>query len=357
MSLPVFVFDPTEKDSLSKVRGVGRYLQIFRENFPDWTFTGNFEEIPKDSVFINPFFNFLQPQNPQRVSNFQVAVIHDLIPLKYPRHFPAGIRGTLMVRANKKHLKNYDLFVTDSNASKNDIVEKLLVDERKVKVAYPTLLKIFSKSKFPKYETPNTEYCIYVGDATWNKNLVNIAKAIKQADVTCVFVGRAFQEAKTSVFYDLRGAQRSEHAHGVKKGMSSIHPWQKELYEFLELSHGDPRFIFPGFVSDEDLISLYRNAVANILVSRDEGFGFSYVEAASQKIPSVLSDIPVLKEISDDAALFCDPENPKDIAEKISRMFSDKDIRNTLAQESKERSSFFSPARFKDGIYSAIRDF
>ena len=36
-------------------------------------------------------------------------------------------------------------------------------------------------------------YVLYVGDATWNKNLVNIARAIKLADVHCVFVGKVFQ--------------------------------------------------------------------------------------------------------------------------------------------------------------------
>jgi hypothetical protein len=35
----VFVFDPTASDKLSAVRGIGRYLQILKENFADWKFT------------------------------------------------------------------------------------------------------------------------------------------------------------------------------------------------------------------------------------------------------------------------------------------------------------------------------
>src|SRR3990170_8768288 len=100
--MKVTVFDPTIQDDKSKVRGIGRYLQILRENFKDeFTFTsnigfwklgfGNWDLEIGNSVFINPFFNLLQPPLTMlRMAKKQVAVIHDLIPLKYPTHFPVG---------------------------------------------------------------------------------------------------------------------------------------------------------------------------------------------------------------------------------------------------------------------------
>ena len=62
MDKKVFVYDPTASDTQSAVRGIGRYLQILKENFPDWTFSSSLTPNPSSltPIFINPFFNFLQ---------------------------------------------------------------------------------------------------------------------------------------------------------------------------------------------------------------------------------------------------------------------------------------------------------
>ncbi|HEX7542767.1 MAG TPA: hypothetical protein VF385_01660, partial [Patescibacteria group bacterium] len=104
----VYVYDPTLKDEKSAVRGVGRYLQILKENFPEWTFINNetIKQFNNETIFINPFFNFLQPPlTLKRIAKKQIAIIHDLIPLKYPSHFPSGIKGSIYILLNKFALK------------------------------------------------------------------------------------------------------------------------------------------------------------------------------------------------------------------------------------------------------------
>ncbi len=340
----VFVYDPTASDKLSSVRGIGRYLQILKENFPEWTYVNKetMKQLNNDCVFINPFFNFLQtPLTFQRIAKKQIAVIHDLIPLKYPSHFPAGIKGSIYILLNKLALKNYDLMITDSEASKRDIVKILKIKDQKVKIIYPCLPKVFS-IKYPvssmmkntKYKILDTKYCLYVGDATWNKNLVNLARAIKIANVTCMFVGKIFGEARQAPSLD--------------------HPWQKEFKDFINETKDDKRFIFAGFVPDSELIKLYKQSSLNILPSHDEGFGFSYLEAAQFSCPSVMSDIPVLKEISEENALFADPENPQDLADKIGEICFNKDLRNKIGAKAKKRAEFFSANKFKKEILSVI---
>ena len=102
----------------------------------------------------------------KRVAKKQIAVIHDLIPLKYPGHFPAGIRGSINVFLNNLALKNYDLIVTDSAASKKDIVQILKIDESRVKVIYPTLPEVFIESKLKtqnlKLKSPKTYYFEFI---------------------------------------------------------------------------------------------------------------------------------------------------------------------------------------------------
>lgn len=365
----VFVYDPTVKDKHSSVRGIGRYLQILKENFPEWTYANNetMKQLSNDYVFINPFFNFLQPPiTLKRIARKQIAIIHDLIPLKYPSHFPDGIKGSIYILLNKLSLRNYDLIITDSEASKRDIINVLKIKSEKLRVVYPCLPKVFS-IKYPvssmmkntKYEILNTRYCLYVGDATWNKNLVNLARAIKIANVTCVFVGKVFEpfseKAKVSNFFHFRGRGPAVIKNFDNEPFKFNHPWQKELKEFFELTKDDKRFIFAGFVPDSELIKLYQQSSFNILPSRDEGFGFSYLEAAQFSCPSVLSDIPVLKEISGNNGLFFSSENPHELAEKVGEIYFNKNLRNELGKKAFQRSKFFSSKKFSDGFLSAVK--
>src|SRR4051812_43930889 len=99
----VYIYDPTASDNLSKVRGIGRYVQTLKENFGNvFEFTSDLSSIPDHAIFVNPFFSFLKPPlKMRRVSRKQVAVIHDIIPLKYPKHYPVGIKGGVYKRLNR----------------------------------------------------------------------------------------------------------------------------------------------------------------------------------------------------------------------------------------------------------------
>ena len=394
----VVVFDPTVNDPQSKVRGVGRYLQILRENFPYWIFTNSIDNWSlkiDHSVFINPFFNLLSPPLfIKRRFKKQIAVIHDLIPLKYPKHFPIGLKGSLNVFLNKIALRGYDVIVTDSKQSKKDIITILKIKPERVKVIYPCLPKLFTnqsqkskvknqsaswRTKFKSNETTfnfsllTSNFLLYVGDATWNKNLVNIAKAIKLQQLPCVFVGKVFKIIKSKILNSKSQTNTKFQKQNTKENglqhlnlrnsdlfrvsnfgfRTSHNVWQKELYEFVNIAQNDKRFVFPGFISDEELIQLYQNAVCNILVSRDEGFGFSYLEASSQKCPSLLSNTPILREISQNNALFSDPENPQNIVDQIE-LLNNNETASRLSEKTSQRSRFFSRKNFIDEFNSII---
>jgi glycosyltransferase involved in cell wall biosynthesis len=337
MQEPVFIFDPTLRDRQSKVRGIGRYMQLLRENFEDsFTFTGSLSEVSKtkSSLFINPFFNLLSPPlSFMRIAKRQIAVIHDVIPLKYPNHFPVGLRGNINRLLNMLHVHQYDRIITDSQASKQDICTLLQIPEEGVKVVYPSITsQIHAQNNVKALPNIPPAYFLYVGDATWNKNLINLALAIKKADVACVFAGNVFTTAKDNL----------------------ANAWQRELKEFFRLANGDARFVFSGYVSDDALTGLYKGAIANLLVSRDEGFGFSYGEAALNKCPSILADIPVLREVAQDTALFVPPEDPEQIA-KLLQSFPHTPSRTTLGTKAQTRTvNLFNAERFKMQFLDAI---
>lgn len=346
MQLPVYIYDPTATDDASKVRGIGRYMEILRDYLPeDVTFVNSLDKVPKDALFIHPFYNFLQPpQTYKRIATKQITVVHDLIPHKYPHQFPYGLKGLLNIITNVFLLRNYSGIITDSFHSASDIHEMVKFPDKGISVAYPCISKNFQKL-LKAYDT-NTKspmkkpYFIYVGDATWNKNLVNIAKAVKLADVECVFIGKHFIRSKMLHSFDKKPEN----------------PWLNELYAFYREIKDDSRFHLAGFISDESLINYYHHAEANLLISRDEGFGFSYLEAGVCNTPSVLADTRISHELAADSALFSDPEDPEEIA-KCIKEYLDSDSRANKITLMKKKLQDLSPTQFAATMKRIIDDY
>ncbi len=85
-----------------------------------------------------------------------------------------------------------------------------------------------------------------------------------------------------------------------------------------------------GYVTDGQLRALYEKAACLVYPSFYEGFGFPPVEAMACGCPIVVSDIAPLKEICKDAALYCDPFSPEDVAQKIRQLLSNDDLGQLL---------------------------
>lgn len=82
--------------------------------------------------------------------------------------------------------------------------------------------------------------------------------------------------------------------------------------------------------SSDDLIALYRNALCLLFPTFYEGFGLPALEAMAHGCPVVTSDIPVMREVCGDAALYCNPNDATDIAEKIGMLAENSEAREQL---------------------------
>ncbi len=99
---------------------------------------------------------------------------------------------------------------------------------------------------------------------------------------------------------------------------------------------------------DEETINKVYNA-CDILIhpALEEGFGYAELEGFAVGLPTVVSDIPVMREICEEASVFCDPNSPIDFARGVKEA---KDQQDLLISRGLRRASFFSFDQFKRRI-------
>jgi glycosyltransferase involved in cell wall biosynthesis len=144
-------------------------------------------------------------------------------------------------------------------------------------------------------------YLLYVGNIGENKNLPMLIRAFDAADppVQLLLVGRpreGFEAVRTAV----------------------------------ERSSNSTRIRVISDASDADLDALYRSALALVLPSTYEGFGFTPLEAMARGCPVLASDIPALREISGAGATLLPPSDERVWAEAMRTIVGDEDARKQL---------------------------
>jgi glycosyltransferase involved in cell wall biosynthesis len=100
-----------------------------------------------------------------------------------------------------------------------------------------------------------------------------------------------------------------------------------------------PQVHFTGYVSDEQLPSLYCGALALVYPSLYEGFGLPPLEAMACGTPVVTSNGTSIPEVAADAAVLVDPEDVESIAEGIRRVVSSSTLRDNLRRLGLQRAS------------------
>ena len=95
-------------------------------------------------------------------------------------------------------------------------------------------------------------------------------------------------------------------------------------------------------VHDDELTLFYKHAIVYVLPSLYEGFGLPVLEAMQHGCPVITSKISSLPEAGGDAALYVDPGDVKDIAEKIKHVITNDKLREELIEKGKIQVRKFS---------------
>jgi glycosyltransferase involved in cell wall biosynthesis len=251
----------------------------------------------------------------------KIVTVYDLCFLDFPHLTDKETRRNFLHRTGDSLLQA-DGIVTISRFTRDQLLEKFGVEKSKVKVVYlgidPDYGQDVSADELAKteshYSLPSS-FLLFVGALERRKNLLNLIQALKtihrhHKKIHLVIAGREGEE-----YYRLKDEIRRQ----------SLESWIKML----------------GYVPDTDLKNLYRLASLLVFPSFCEGFGLPVLEAMASGLPVVASKTSAIEEVAQDAALYFDPQNPEEMAEKILLALEDKSLCQKNVERGKKRALDF----------------
>lgn len=239
----------------------------------------------------------------------QIITIHDLICFNFPnqhkfQYYYFKYLVPLILKSCKK-------VVAISEFTKNEILKYYKLPEDKIEVIYNGVnqLSYFEEEKtdaeFDEI-VQGSPFFLTVGASYPHKNIENLLLSIHKLESNNYKYIIVSKKNDYGIF--LRNLAES-------KGLKNV--------------------VFLDYVSDNLLARLYRDTICNIYISMYEGFGFPPLEAASLGTISLVSDIPVMREVLGDHAFFVDSQSHAAIAEKLNVIIQQYESKNLIKKDYK----------------------
>ncbi|MDP4263630.1 MAG: glycosyltransferase family 1 protein [Bacteroidota bacterium] len=264
----------------------------------------------------------------------QCLLIHDLSFLHYPS-FIKRSHFLFYKHYTPKFLQRANRIVTVSEFSKQDILSHYKTGAGKIDIVPNAVKEVFRPVNDAEKETVKAgltngkEYFVYAGSIHPRKNLMNLLKAF-------------------SIF---KKKQRSN----WKLVLAGRLAWKyQQFIENLKTYKYREDVILTGYLEEEELARVIGSAYALIYPSLWEGFGVPVLEAISCHVPVITSGHSAMQEIAKDAALYINPEDHADMAEKMLLLYKDENLRNELIQKGKKIISRYNWDQSADLLWQSI---
>jgi len=251
-----------------------------------------------------------------------IPTIHDIGYLNYQEQFTKKDLYQL-VNWTKSSIDRAKHIVAVSEFTKNELIKTYQIPPEKISIIYngvssPPQITDKQIQKFKQKFKINSPYFLAVGTLKPNKNYPFLIKAFSH------FL--KLQSSKDLPFQLVIAG---------KKG------WLFQDIEIvlkkLGLTH---EVIFTDFISEEEKWALYQGATSLVIPSTYEGFGIPAIESQIVGTPVIASDIPPLKEVLKDSALYIDPKDTNSLISAFGKI-QDKDISQKLIIKGKTQSAKF----------------
>jgi glycosyltransferase involved in cell wall biosynthesis len=285
------------------------------------------------SVDLTIFPNFATW--PTVKSKFRAAVIHDLTYIYFPDTVEAKNLPHLR-RVVPRTIKQADIIITPSEAVKAEVVKKFsILPEKCIVTTIPPDPKYLQKNNneiHKKYGIPTKKFIYFVGNLEPRKNLPTLIDAYRKLPVSikkeyCLVMAGS-DSWKT-------GNSRESIESAKKAGENVVHV---------------------GFVDNADSAAFYQQAALFVMPSTYEGFCIPVLESMASGCPVIASDIPVLREVAGDAALFAKNGDSDNFRDLIQKLLNSPDLQKELVKKGKKRLSEFSLAKNSETIFDKVEE-
>ncbi|WP_341527580.1 glycosyltransferase family 1 protein [Nostoc sp. UHCC 0302] len=256
-------------------------------------------------------------------NSFKVMNIYDLTFIKYPNYIDSVVKT--YTKRVKRCLQWTDLVLTISESSKKDIIEYLQVPPEKIYVTplasrynidYLSWQNIPILEKQVNYDF-SKPYLLFVSTIEPRKNINTIITAFN------------FLKQKYKIDHQLILIG--------KKG------WNYEpIFAAIESSYWKHEIHHLDYLSDELVALFYSKADVFVYPSHYEGFGLPVLEAMTLGAPVISANTSSIPEVTGDAAILIDPNEPIELAEAVLKIISDSQLSQELINKGKERAKLFS---------------
>ena len=321
----VFFFSSLRRmlDADLKKKFEGKNYHLIRYNIPPRALSLLWNDIHKVKIerLVGDFDWVITSDWTEPPSSFKKAtVVHDLTYLRYPKTVEPTILHTQAKRM-KWVKKESSIIFADSESTKEDLIEYLEIDPKKIYVNYPgvsipEVSKETIASTLEKYNL-NKPFILAVGKIEPRKNLSRLIEA---------FSNLASQHELIIV-----GPAGWDSARGETKNV---------------------RFL--GYVTDSELSALYSSCLFFVYPSIWEGFGYPVIEAMSLGAPVATSSTSSLGEVAHEVAILFDPHDVAEIQKALQQLSSDQALRTHLAKKGKKRASEFTWEKYYHKLIKAL---
>jgi len=268
-----------------------------------------------------------------------IGVVHDMAAYWGNRKTRVPLGAVLrMVLPNL--LRQLDIVIAVSEWVKRELVERAHVKENRI-IVIPN--GIDHTAYYPRQR--NEESVLLIQPFSFKRPYVLCVSRIDHPVKNQIRLIESFGIFKERTKFPHRlvlAGGDSNNASLVKEAVSSS-PWRSDIF-------------FTGHFLTTSLPELYNGADFVVIPSMYEGFGLGALEAMSCGVPVICARAASLPETAEHAALYFDPLDTEDMADRMVTVSTDREIYNECRRLGLERAKLFSWERCMEKTLQVINE-
>ena len=263
-----------------------------------------------------------------RLKTLKLCVIHDTLFWDYPKNYnrlwrkyytrliSLGLRGNSSVVTTSNHVKsNLESLFSKQNFSIKVIYQSFLISETDDDRILKTL------------NLEDSDFLLHVGSFDKRKDLITLVKGFKL----------------------LKENRKNKHLKLVLAGQKTLNGNEEvlnELESYIFTNNLSKSVLMTGYLSNEEITSLYKKAFIYVFPSLEEGFGIPVLEAFALKTPVVTSNAAAMVEIAQGAAEHYKAGDQVELFKTLTKLIASEPERTCLIEKGSERLKDFSREKF-----------